>query len=205
MSNANIVNAILLPAGANVEPSEVLIDDYKSIQNIIGGPFDCVRTDMGQPDKVALVGYVHDEGLLLDLEFNFLATALFKREIRGDIVVTWGLSDNGYYDGDNHDMPPFILKFLKETLLEETALAYNMSAMMEQACNAIAQAGYKEVGDLVWAMGELEQNPTLTGGVSVAITRALMWGADNLEDEVLKEFCELVVLTGVFDHNKKED
>jgi hypothetical protein len=32
-----------------------------------------------------------------------------------------------------------------------------------------------------------------------------MWGADNLEDEVLKEFCELVVLTGVFDHNKKED
>jgi hypothetical protein len=204
MSNANIVNAILLPAGPNVEPYEVLIDDYKSIQTIIGGPFDCVRTDMGQPEKVALVGYVHDEGLLLNLDFNFLATALFKREIRGDIVVTWGLSDNGYYDGDNHDMPPFILKFLQETLLEETALAYNMSVMMESACNEIRDAGYGEIDDLVWAMEELEQNPTLSGGVSVAITRALMWGADNLEDEVLKEFCELVVQTGVFDHKKQE-
>lgn len=137
---STITAGIFLPAGSNVEPQQIFVGDYKSIQDMVGGNFDCVRTDMGQPD-IALVGYVHDEGLLLELEYNFLATALFKQELHGDCVVLWGLSPNGVYDGDNYDVPSHIAEYLQTELLVQTSSAYNMATSVSFALSYAVSAG----------------------------------------------------------------
>jgi hypothetical protein len=132
------------------------VDDYISIQNLVGGNFDCVRTDLGKPDEVAIVGYVNDMGLVINLELNYLATALFGREIRGDAVVTWGLSPNGYYDGDNHDMPNWISCFIKTDLLMQTA-SISRNFRLE-ARSAFTQCGVPE-----FQIGQLSNATLLVG------------------------------------------
>lgn len=129
---STITSGLLLPAGARVNPEPILVEDYKSIQRIVGGAFDAVRTDMGH-DEVALVGYVHDEGMLLNLPYNYIATALFKQNIFGDCVLVWGLDENGIYDGDNHDIPEFMVEFLSEELMQHVAESYNISAEIAMA------------------------------------------------------------------------
>ncbi|CAB4151838.1 hypothetical protein UFOVP587_36 [uncultured Caudovirales phage] len=118
---------LFLPSGACVEPEPVFFEGHKSLQEHIGGHFDVVRCDMGHPEQIAILGYVHDEGLLLNLPMNYLATALFKRHIVGDVVVTWGLSPDGEYDGDDYDFPEEIMEYLQHELLQTTAEAYNQS------------------------------------------------------------------------------
>lgn len=204
---SNIVEAILLPTGSNVAPEPVLIDDYKSIQRIVGGTFDCVRTDMGR-DDVALVGYVHDEGLLLNMDYNYLATALFKREIRGDVVVVWGLSPNGHYDGDNHDMPKHINDFLRTDLLIHTATAYNMATTMSLVTDEIVKAGYPLGSELLTSIDALEElacspNHAKARLHSMVVRTALMWGMHNLDSEYMREFCELMVDTVFADEEDK--
>lgn len=138
-----IKTAVLLPAGTGVEPQEILIDDYQSIQQVVGGLFDVVRwsaKDMnGAP--VVLCGYCHDEGLLLDLDMNWLASGLFGQELRGDVVVTWALSPNGVYDGDDYDMPANVTNWILNELLVQTATAYNMAAMFELALQTAVESG----------------------------------------------------------------
>jgi hypothetical protein len=199
MSNTTIVEAILLPSGINTEPESVLVDDYTSIQNLVGGNFDCVRTDLGKPEEVALVGYVNDMGLVINLELNYLASALFGREIRGDAVVTWGLSPNGYYDGDNHDMPNWISCFLKTDLLMQTATAYNLAAGLDAITKAIATSDYPKKDELRAVLlgtdysdsnGDLAR---LTHWEVVAIAEALVWGSENLDDEELRDGCAMLL------------
>lgn len=138
-----IKTAMLLPAGTGVEPEEILIDDYQSIQQVVGGLFDVVRWEAkdasGEP--VVLCGYCNDEGLLLNLEMNWLASGLFGRELRGDVVVTWALSPNGEYDGDDYDMPANLSQWIRKDLLKQTAQAYNMAAMFELALQTAVETG----------------------------------------------------------------
>lgn len=76
-------------------PSE---DGHKVIHEIVGGWFDCVRREV-------IVGYVHDEGLLIGLPVNVLASALFSRPLVGDCVVLGALNERGDYDGENYNAP----------------------------------------------------------------------------------------------------
>lgn len=106
------VSGILLRAEDGAEPMPVPVTDHKSIQQYVGGWFDCVRTPykaseflMETDDDFIAVGYVHDEGLILDLPLNKMATMMFRQELRGDVVVVSGTSPSGDYDGDNHDVP----------------------------------------------------------------------------------------------------
>ncbi|WP_396189676.1 hypothetical protein [Flavobacterium sp.] len=206
MSNTTIVEAILLPSGINTEPTEVLVDDYTSIQNLVGGNFDCVRTDLGKPEEVALVGYVNDMGLVINLELNYLASALFGREIRGDAVVTWGLSPNGYYDGDNHDMPNWISCFLKTDLLMQTATAYNLAATLDVIASEIVSSDYPDKDKLLAVLSgddhrdrgaDLEK---LQPWEASAIAEALMWGSENLDDEELRDGCAMML--GFFENEE---
>jgi hypothetical protein len=127
-----IKTAMLLPAGPRVQPEEILIDDYQNIQAQVGGHFDVVRfsgqLEEGKP--VVLCGYVHDEGLLLGMELNYLATMLFQQPIVGPCVVTYALSPNGEYDGDDYDMPTELIEFISQDILVATANAYNSAALM---------------------------------------------------------------------------
>ena len=71
---------------------------HTEIHEIVGGWFDCVRTD-------TLIGYVHDTGLIDGLPVNPIATALFGRILCGTCVVFGAMNKKGEYDGDDHDVP----------------------------------------------------------------------------------------------------
>ena len=73
------------------------LGDHTTIHEQVGGWFDCVTTE-------SLVGYVHDEGLLIGLQLNPIATALFGRILVGNCVVYSHLNDKGEYDGDSHPL-----------------------------------------------------------------------------------------------------
>ena len=53
--------------------AEVTVDNYKQIQQLVGGPFDIARTEV-RGDDVSI--YVHDEGLIIGLPTNTIATVL---------------------------------------------------------------------------------------------------------------------------------
>jgi hypothetical protein len=153
-----IKTAVLLPAGARVQPEEILVNDYKNIQDIVGGCFDCVRYDgegfNGEP--VVLCGYVHDEGLLLGMETNYLASMLFGRMIVGPCVVTYALSPSGTYDGDDYEMPAELIGFLTNDLLVATATTYNQAALMAVASEQMVASGALTEEDVELMADEME-------------------------------------------------
>jgi hypothetical protein len=89
-------------------PSE---NGHNVIHEIVDGWFDCVRRE-------AVIGYVHDEGLLIGLPVNVVASALFGRPLVGNCVVMGALNERGEYDGENHDAPSGLLsnEFIDEAL-----------------------------------------------------------------------------------------
>jgi hypothetical protein len=77
------------------------------------------------------VGYVHDEGLILDMEMNWIASALFMQEIRGPVVVVNGLSNDYEYDGDNHDLPDEFITYMQTKFIDKVAETYNESKLVQ--------------------------------------------------------------------------
>jgi hypothetical protein len=74
-----------------------------AINEIVGGWFDSVNEG-----NLGIVGYINDEGLLIGLPMNAVASALFGRPLAGDCVVIGALNEQGEYDGENHDVPAFV-------------------------------------------------------------------------------------------------
>ena len=132
---SNKVTGLLLNAGIGATVDVITVGDLESIQSYVGGTIDAVRAEVS--DNICAVGYVHDEGLILDLETNWLASALFSREIRGNVVVVNGYNQDNEYDGDNHDLPNVFIVYMKTAFLAKVAQAYNesmmISAMLEYA------------------------------------------------------------------------
>lgn len=85
------------------------------IHSVVEGWFDCVSPFSTDPSTKALdiVGYVHDEGLLLGLQPNAIASALFGRFLVGRCVVVGTLNADGQYDGASHDVPSEALSVLE--------------------------------------------------------------------------------------------
>lgn len=138
--STKIKAGLLLPAGTAVNPEPIFVEDYKSIQQYVGGAFDCVVTNLGK-DDVSFLGYVNDEGLILDMEFNYIASALFQRELRGDCVLLWGLSPEGEYDGEDYDLPEQMTKFVCGTLMDTVAVCYGQSALLSIFCDIAVEVG----------------------------------------------------------------
>ena len=64
---------------------------HTTINELVGGWFDCVNDwEMG------VTAYVHDEGLLIDLPTNNMASLLFHRVLAGDVVLVGIADDEGY-------------------------------------------------------------------------------------------------------------
>ena len=68
------------------------------------GWFDVVTTTL--PDETVLVGYVHDEGHLIGLELNAVASAIFGRVLAGNVVICCGTNRMGEYDGESYSLSP---------------------------------------------------------------------------------------------------
>jgi len=129
------VAGALLPAGINAHIEPAIVSGLESLQTYVGGTIDAVRQEL--PDGTVLVGYVHDEGFLLDLPVNWFASALFLRELRGPVVLVSGTSPSGDYDGENYDVPNHIYKWLTTKFTEQVAETYNES----MAISAVIEAG----------------------------------------------------------------
>ena len=125
---SNKVTGLLLNAGVGGTIDTITVDGLESIQNYVGGTIDAVRADVA--DTICAVGYVQDEGLILDLEMNWLASALFSQEIRGNVVLVNGYNKDNEYDGDNHEFPEVFVRYMKTSFLKKVANAYNESQMI---------------------------------------------------------------------------
>jgi len=124
----NKVTGLLLNAGVGASIDTVEVTDLESIQGYVGGLIDAVRQPIN--DDIYVVGYVHDEGFILDLEMNWIASALFGREIRGNVVLVNGNNDVGEYDGYNHDLPSDFIEYMKTAFLARVATTYNESQII---------------------------------------------------------------------------
>lgn len=140
------VAGALLPAGINANIEPAIVDGLESLRTYVGGTIDAVRQEL--PDGTVLVGYVHDEGFLLDLPVNWFASALFLRELRGPVVLVSGTSPSGAYDGENYDVPNHIYKWLTTKFTEQVAETYNesvaISAVLE-SCKAFGLVSEDEL------------------------------------------------------------
>jgi hypothetical protein len=94
-----MATAIIIKSTGEVFTQDIPSENgHTLIHEIVGGWFDCVRGE-------EIVGYVHDEGLLIGLPVNAVASMLFQRPLVGDCVVIGSLNERGEYDGENHDVP----------------------------------------------------------------------------------------------------
>jgi hypothetical protein len=118
--------AAVLPADIAQEPYTFLLGGSNAstvdeIQSKVGGVFDAV-------------GYIHDEGLILDLPFNATASTLFGRELRGDVVIVSGTNpDTHEYDGENHDLPMNFYEYIVHVMHKSARESVAVSRMLASA------------------------------------------------------------------------
>jgi hypothetical protein len=121
-----MATALLIKTTGEVEVTTVPEDNgYQVLNELCGGWIDCVRND-------DFVGYVNDECLLIVLDPNVLASVLFGRPLVGDVVVLGALSEEGEYDGENHDVPE---QYLSDNF-REVAELFLSSEKVVNAVNA---------------------------------------------------------------------
>ena len=118
----------MLPCGVGNEIEPAIVGDLESIQQYVGGCIDAVRTEL--EDGTVIVGYCHDEGLILNLETNWFASALFNQQLAGPVVLVSGTSPDGEYDGENYDLPENFYKFLTTKFTKRVADTYNETMIM---------------------------------------------------------------------------
>lgn len=148
------VAGAFMPSGIGKEIEPVMVGDYKHIQSLIGGCFDVVTTRVGGNE---IVGYVHDEGLLIGLEQNWFASALFERNLVGPCVIIGGESPDGYCDGDSYDLPENFFHFLATKFTEHVADTYNeatTATIVLELAQKFGLATEEELNLLVSKMGD---------------------------------------------------
>lgn len=96
-----MTTGIIIKTTGDVEQFSTLPDkEYEFIRDAVGGIITAVSDR-----RLGLVGYVHDEGLLIGLEPNVMASALFGAPLVGECVVFGLYNAEGESDGESHDVP----------------------------------------------------------------------------------------------------
>jgi hypothetical protein len=124
-----MTSAVLLKADPNQEPEPILLgggdtDRVSEIQAKVGGVFDAVRRGAvdtsGENKAFQIVGYVHDEGRILKLPLNPMATMLFEQNIFGDVVLVSATNpETGEADGEDYDIPSAFTQYLIQAMYDE--------------------------------------------------------------------------------------
>lgn len=99
----NTITCLVIPVESLPYLTKVARDDRgvsQFLSEAIGGYFDVAYSDDGDYH-----GYVHDEGLLIGLPINPVATALFGRIMAGPCVVLGRFNDEGESDGHEYSVP----------------------------------------------------------------------------------------------------
>lgn len=132
-----------------------MVGDLESIQHYVGGCIDAVRTEL--EDGTVIVGYCHDEGLLLGMETNWFASALFNQQLCGPVVLVSGTSPDGEYDGDNYDLPEQFYKYLTTKFTKRVAETYNETMIMSAGIALAKRVGIVDADEMADLDEELER------------------------------------------------
>jgi hypothetical protein len=147
-----MTTGLVIYADPKKEPEAFVFSSENSLAEIqakVGGYIDSVKTQaINEADdtQMVLVGYVHDEGRILDMPMNPLASIVFNRELVGDVVLVNGTNpENGDYDGENYDLPldfinyimhmhPEVVRMLQfsKGLSSSVALAYRAGVVTKE-------------------------------------------------------------------------
>lgn len=138
-----MTSAVLIKADADTAPEPFLLgggdnDLLTEIQSAVGGTIDAVRRgasdETGETPPFIIVGYVHDEGIILKLPLNPVATVLFEQNIFGDCLVVSGTNpETGDYDGENYDLPATFSEYLMSALHLQVQESLVFSRVLSQA------------------------------------------------------------------------
>jgi len=183
------VSAVLLKCGSGVEPEPVVINGLESIQSLVGGNIEAVRVfaqkrDTDEPFE--LVGYCDDEGRIKDSEMNWLASALFRQEIRGNVVV---VTDAG--DGEDGDVPDTFVKWLMSSFLQRVAETYNEATFIAEVMRFAVENNLVPEEEIMEVMDSMGQDIADEGRTPETIQKM-----NELLDKILK---------AVQNHNAEED
>lgn len=191
------VSAVLLKSGTGVQPEPVVVNGLESIQSLVGGNIEAVRIfaqkrDTDEPFE--LVGYCDDEGLVKDSEMNWLASALFRQEIRGNVVV---VTDAG--DGEDGDVPDTFVKWLMSGFLQRVAESYNEATFIAGVMEFAVQHNLvpeEEIMEVMNSMGEDIENegrtPETIGKMNTLLEKILKAVQDyNAEEDGVQLVSEI--------------
>jgi len=118
----------VLPAGVGGQIKRVIIEDLDDLQKLVGGYIEPVTAQFAEDFFVTML--VNEEGIQKDLEMNWIASALFMREIVGDVVLVRAQDDNGVLADDFLDLPTEFIGWLEERHMPKVANAYNQTLMV---------------------------------------------------------------------------
>jgi hypothetical protein len=158
----SIVTGWLLPKGSHVEPVEVVVGEgHEAIADLIGCDLiDAVKIGIANDkgEHQVLIGYIDDVGAHTATsiqDINFLASFLFDRNepLFGDVVVVAGISPTGEYDGENYDLPAWVVHNADE-VVDKAADFYNKFLMSMSAVALAADEGLITLEELDEAAGE---------------------------------------------------
>jgi len=160
----------VLSTNVSTPPEACVIGDIHDIQKKVGGCFDCVAvTVQGNPDTGAptfeLVGYVHDEGRILNppLPLNLMASMIFNQELHGDCVILSGTNPETHdYDGGSYDLPSLFYQYVVEEFYPKVRLSLVFTQVSATAVRLalelgeISQDDYDYVTRVVGRLGVAE-------------------------------------------------
>jgi len=118
----------VLPAGVGGQIKRVIIEDLNDLQKLVGGYIEPVTAQFAEDFFVTML--VNEEGIQQNLEMNWIASALFMREIVGDVVLVRAQDDNGVLADDFLDLPTEFIGWLEERHMPKVANAYNQTLMV---------------------------------------------------------------------------
>jgi len=165
-------SAVLLKADTATEPVTVLLggtttDTVAEIQKMVGGNFDAVRRvaadTAGKVNKFTLVGYVHDEGMILNLPINPMASMLFDQHIFGDCVLVNATNpETQEDDGEDYDIPVQFADYLRESMFEEVQESVMFTKLLAKSASVALSAGVVTADELErvskWMLNEAESS-----------------------------------------------
>lgn len=146
-----MTTAVRIYADTHKEPETVLLggtttERVTEIQNAVGGHFDAVRRqavdESGNHKPFVLIGYVHDEGRILNLPMNPIASVLFEQNLFGDVLIVNGTNpETGEYDGETHDLPMAFCEYIIKAMYPAIQESIVFSKMLALAVSTAKQDG----------------------------------------------------------------
>lgn len=118
----------VLPSGVGKSIKRVIIEDLEHLQKLVGGHIEPLTVQVA--DDLIITMVLNEDGRQQDLEMNWIASALFMREILGDVVLVRATTDDGEFANGFTDLPSEFITWLEERHMPRVADAYNQTLMV---------------------------------------------------------------------------